>query len=163
LIEDLNENNSWKERSNAIEAMESKLNMALNGDKKVEFMPYATQFLGFIVQMIPDINFKISLTVIKIITKLLQLNCVNLKKYYSLLATSLIEKLADSKVVIRQAVLKCCSHLISSSRPSQFAYFTIKYLQHANWHVREGALSLLGHCFLIGDEAGQDKEHLSLN
>ena len=49
LLDDLNENNSWKERSNAIEAMESKLNMVLSADKKVDFLPYATPFLGFIL------------------------------------------------------------------------------------------------------------------
>jgi len=51
--------------------------------------------------MISDINFKISLTSIKMITKLLSLNCVNIKKYQMQLATALIEKLSDSKVVIR--------------------------------------------------------------
>ena len=81
MLEDLNENNSWKERSNAIEAMESKLNVVLGSDKKVDFLPYSSNFLTFITNMIPDINFKISLTVIKMITKLVQANCVNLKKH----------------------------------------------------------------------------------
>jgi len=71
------------------------------------------------IQFIPDINFKISLTAIKVISKfvclynliarILSLGNANLKKIYSQLVTQLIEKLADSKVVIRQAVLKCCS------------------------------------------------------
>ena len=69
LLEDLGENNSWKERSNAIEALESKLNMVLASEKKVEMMPYASQFLGYMIQFIPDINFKISLTAIKVISK----------------------------------------------------------------------------------------------
>jgi hypothetical protein len=84
----------------------------LASDKKVEFLPYATQFLGFILQYIPDINFKISLTSIKIISnkslintsyiaKLMQTNLINFKKYYTQLITSLVEKLADSKVIIR--------------------------------------------------------------
>jgi len=45
--------------------------MYLSTEKKVEFMPYATNFLGFMIQYIPDINFKISLSSIKIISKLL--------------------------------------------------------------------------------------------
>jgi hypothetical protein len=88
------------------------LNIVLASDKKVEFLPYATQFLGFILQYIPDINFKISLTSIKIISnkslintsyiaKLMQTNLINFKKYYTQLITSLVEKLADSKVIIR--------------------------------------------------------------
>jgi len=81
LLEDLNENNSWKERSNAIEAMESKLNATLQNEKKVDFLPYATNFIGFISTMIQDINFKIALTVIKMIAKLLSLNSINIKKH----------------------------------------------------------------------------------
>jgi len=81
LLEDLNENNSWKERSNAIEAMESKLNATLQNEKKVDFLPYATNFIGFISTMIQDINFKIALTVIKMISKLLSLNSINIKKH----------------------------------------------------------------------------------
>lgn len=75
--------------------------MILANEKKVDFMPYATAFLGFMIQYIPDINFKISLTTIKIIARLLQTNTLNIKKYYTQLVTQLIEKLADSKVIIR--------------------------------------------------------------
>jgi len=35
------------------------------------------------IQFIPDINFKISLTSIKIINKLLSNNVINFKKYYT--------------------------------------------------------------------------------
>lgn len=95
LLEDLNENNSWKERSNAIEAVESKLNQILSTERKMDFLPYSTNFLGFVIQFISDINFKISLTVIKIISKcffaqtsfiakLFQVNIqMNIKKYYT--------------------------------------------------------------------------------
>jgi hypothetical protein len=65
------------------------------------FMPYATPFLGFIIQYIKDINFKISLTAINITNKLLVLNIVAVKKYYQQMVTVLIEKLSDSKVIIR--------------------------------------------------------------
>ena len=128
--------------------MESKLNVVISGEKKVDFLPYATSFLGFILQMISDINFKISLTTIKMITKLLQMNCVNIKKHQMQLATALIEKLSDSKVVIRQAVLKCSALMLVQTQSAWFASQTLKYLQHANWHVREGALFLLAHCFI---------------
>ena len=71
-------------------------------------MPYTTPFLGFIIGYIQDINFKISLTAIQITNKLLVLKIVNIKKYYVQLVNTLIQKLSDSKVIIRQAILKCC-------------------------------------------------------
>ena len=49
LIDALNENNQWKERTNSIEAIESKLNAALADNKKMEFLPYSTNFLGFMI------------------------------------------------------------------------------------------------------------------
>jgi hypothetical protein len=101
IIDALNENNQWKvshsplikqERTNAIEAIESQLYVILSSDKKVDFMPLSTNFLGFMIQYIADINFKISLTTIKIIcknlrfksdeAKLLQITGINIKKYY---------------------------------------------------------------------------------
>lgn len=68
-IEGLSENNQWKERTSSIEAIESKLNQLISSEKKVDFMPYSNHFLGFMIQFIPDINFKISLSSIKIISK----------------------------------------------------------------------------------------------
>ena len=64
-------------------------------------MPYTTPFLGFIIGYIQDINFKISLTAIQITNKLLVLKIVNIKKYYVQLVNTLIQKLSDSKVIIR--------------------------------------------------------------
>ena len=40
------------------------------------------------------------------------MNLINFKKYYTQLVSALIEKLSDSKVVIRQSILKCCSLII---------------------------------------------------
>jgi len=43
LIESLNENNQWKERTNAIEAIESRINVLfMNPDQKMDFIPFAT-------------------------------------------------------------------------------------------------------------------------
>lgn len=37
----------------------------------------------------------------------------NFKKYYTQLVSALVEKLSDSKVIIRQSVLKCCTLIIT--------------------------------------------------
>ena len=65
-----NENNEWQERTNVIETIEAELNQVLaTSDRKLVFLPYATPFIGFILQFIKDINFKISLTAIQITSK----------------------------------------------------------------------------------------------
>ena len=39
--------------------------------------------------------------------------------------------------------------MIKSTRPSAFAGQIVKSLQHANWHVREGVLTLLVRCIIV--------------
>ena len=64
------ENNEWQERTSVIESIEVELNQVLaTSDRKMIFLPYATPFIGFILQFIKDINFKISLTAIQITSK----------------------------------------------------------------------------------------------
>ena len=46
-------------------------------------------------------NFKVSLTAITITSKILVLDIAKVSKHYTNLARALIEKLSDSKVVIR--------------------------------------------------------------
>ena len=46
-------------------------------------------------------------------------------------------------------VMECCCNLINRSKPAPFAIQVVKYLQHANWHVREGVLILIVRCILI--------------
>mmetsp|Transcript_33543 Transcript_33543/g.41388 ORF Transcript_33543/g.41388 Transcript_33543/m.41388 type:complete len:109 (+) Transcript_33543:343-669(+) len=71
------------------------------------------------------------------------------KVYFTSLIGNLIEKLSDSKQVVRDMVMECCNSLISCSKPLQFAQQIIKYLQHANWHVRQGVLTLLVRAILL--------------
>ena len=72
-----------------------------------------------------------------------------MKVYFSSLLSNLIEKLSDSKQVVRDMVMDCCCNLINRSKPVPFASQVIKYLQHANWHVREGVIILLVRCILV--------------
>jgi hypothetical protein len=59
------EDNQWQKRANSIDQIETELDKVLNSSsKKVDFLPYSTPFLGYIIGFIQDINFKISLTAI---------------------------------------------------------------------------------------------------
>jgi len=71
LVKALNENNFWSERTKAMEQIESlvgKISIG-NGGKDFEISADdANDFLLFVVSLIPDINFKISLASIKLVT-----------------------------------------------------------------------------------------------
>lgn len=149
-IDALDEGRAWKDRAAAIELVEQQLSHELSSnERKARFVPHATAFLTFIIAYIKDVNVKLSLTAITMTNKLLVLELAQVNKNYSTLARALIEKLSDSKVVIRQAVLKCGGALIRASTPPQFANFAIGYLGHTIWHVREGILHLLANCLIV--------------
>lgn len=146
----------WKERVAAIEQIESQLSLELSThERKARFAPHATAFLGFIIAYIKDADLKISVTAINMTNKLLVLEIPQVSQHYNDLARALIEKLSDSKVVIRRAVLKCCGVLIRGGSPCQFANYAIGYLGHTNWYVREGILVLLANCLIV---QGQQEE-----
>lgn len=62
--------------------------------------------------LISDINFKISLASLKIIALLLSRKQIKTPVLYTPLVEELVEKLADSKSVVRDATLECCALLI---------------------------------------------------
>ena len=78
--------------------------MLASPDKKKMFLPFGASFLDLMIEFIKDIHFKICLTAIQITNKLLVLDSLFLKqhtKQITSLISAMIEKLSDSKVVIR--------------------------------------------------------------
>lgn len=112
-LNNLDEQKHWKDRCAAIEVVDDNLTQLLNSlEKKQAFKPHMGQFLALVLNLIKDINFKICLTAINIVRKVLSLDVNTFLMHKTTLTTSLIEKLSDSKVVIRQAVLKTCGFII---------------------------------------------------
>ena len=102
IIDQMDESRPWKERATAIELIEQLLSHQLsNAENKSKFAPHATSFLSFIAPYIKDVNVKLSLTAISMTNKILVLELGQINKNYGLIARALIEKLSDSKVVIR--------------------------------------------------------------
>lgn len=102
--------------------------------------------LAFLISLIADINFKISLASIKIIYFVLANTAYKNKTHYTALVDNLVEKLSDSKQVVRNVTLDCCTKVIQKFNAASFVTQTTSMLTHANWHVREGVLTLLARC-----------------
>lgn len=150
IVDQLSENNQWKERTSAMERVEDRFVKLLNEGRAKQSMSEsnATSFLAYIYKFIPDINFKISLSSINIVSLLLRNDLANIKKYFQTVLGHLVEKFSDSKQVVRDAVLECCSCMLKHTKPFLFANQISKNLQHANHFVREGALTLIIRCVL---------------
>ena len=108
----------------------------------------ANELLEFVLTLVSDINFKISLASLKIIAMLLSRGQIKNPVYYTPLVVELIEKLADSKSVVRDATLECCVLLIDQFKPITFIQQIYKSFQNSNWHVREGLQILVARCLL---------------
>ena len=118
------------------------------------------ELLSFLISLIQDINFKISLASLKIITALYRRQVVNSQKNVGALVNSLIEKLSDSKSVVRDAVLECCALLIDQISPANFLTLIHKSFTNTNWHVREGLQILFARCLIETAESEQDTSTL---
>lgn len=70
------------------------------------------EFLSLLVSLIPDINFKISLASLKLIPLVLKHCQIGMKN--DVLVQNLVEKLSDSKQVVRDATLECCTLAIQA-------------------------------------------------
>jgi hypothetical protein len=152
VVQGLNEMNQWKDRTTTMETLQSQFEqLLLDRDRLREFEGEdATAFLEFIYKFISDINFKISISAIKIVSLLYQEN-LKITRHFNEVVRQLIEKLSDSKQSIRDITLDCCAKMIKASQPVTFANNIVKDLQHANWHVREGVVNLLVRCLLSSD------------
>lgn len=163
LVDQVAESNQWKERTAAIERIEDMFMKLLQESQRPALSENnATNLLAFVYKFIPDINFKISLSSIKIVTLILQFDIANVKKHFQAVFGVLIEKFSDSKQVVRDAVLECCTYLLKHTKPFIFANQVCKNLQHSNQYVREGSLTLIVRCVLEQTKSDKGQKISSL-
>lgn len=83
-------------------------------------MDQANELLAFLITLVTDINFKISLASLKIITTLFRRHQITTQLHYAALVNMLTDKLSDSKSVVRDAILECSALLIDQFTPALF-------------------------------------------
>jgi hypothetical protein len=111
MIENLlDESADWKVRSNAIEEMNTIIEQ--NQKNLSDLQPFMSAFLKkVVVKLIMDSNFKICVTMLNILSKLISMPEVKEKGNLTVLVPKLVEKLADSKIAIRQLTNKILKEL----------------------------------------------------
>ena len=153
VINALDENNPWQERTQAIEKLEAEVSKHTGQELSTN---QANELLAFLITLITDINFKISLASLKIITILFRRRQIQSQKHFSNLVSVVIEKLSDSKSVVRDAILELCALLIDQYTPPTFMQQIQKSFQIQNWHVREGLQILFARCLIETSENDSD-------
>lgn len=146
LIGDLSDDRDWQVRSNAIEELEKQMEEI--DLKSSDFLPHLHSFLQLLLRLLGDSNFKICLTTVNLLSKLLIFKETRSKSTLESLYPRLLEKLGDSKIAIRQASIRIIKELFESSSSQQLpTAFWLDFLMPGfdspNQHLREETLNLL--------------------
>jgi len=152
IVNELLEDKDWQTRSNAIEEIE-KITDEIEA-KGFDFLPHLTDFLKLLTRLLQDNNFKICLTTVNILSKLLVFREMRNKQNVDFLYPKLLEKLGDSKIAIRQACVKIIKEIVEKNLNNSWLETLLNGLENNNQHIREESLNLL--CFFIGKVQMED-------
>jgi hypothetical protein len=146
MMRRLEEVSNWRARVSAIQELETIVNRLTD----FSFLaPYSNELTAFLNSLLDDGNFKITLSTLELINKVMQHIQMNL----GTLLGNLLNKLGDNKIAIRQSAFRIFSQLVKQAQnPTSLFNFFIDSLTNANWHVREEIVSLIVAAILGGTE-----------
>ena len=166
LIKDLGATSNWKERGEAIEEINDILNIQENVDKLDK---YISSFFKFVVRLLNDTNYKVSVATLQIISKLIYLLIFQIVKLLTgkkktignkanlhIVVPGIVDKLGDNKINIRQLAQESLRVLKQLMKPTTLFGMLIPFLNNPNWHIREEIL-----LFIIGAFLTYSKEKQS--
>ena len=131
----------WKIRSVGSEYMLAHLEKLHKLDALI---PYIDEFTKILLGLLNDINFKICVNSLNITGLVLKMTTEEvMRPFYSKFVDSLIQKLGDGKIAIRQIASKILS--VNAKKIGFEAYLLLLFphLENANWHLREEILILI--------------------
>eukprot|EP00118_Oscarella_pearsei_P003802 m.15805 g.15805 ORF g.15805 m.15805 type:complete len:1854 (+) comp26567_c0_seq2:408-5969(+) len=105
-------------------------------------MPHLSSFIDFLGVLLDDANFKVTLTTLDIVERLVGKVSLGLKPSLDKLVTGLSKKLGDNKI-IRQANMKVFTRLMQAMTPKPILDALAPALKHRNSKVREEALNII--------------------
>ena len=148
LMGQLHEVGNWQVRAQAIAELQ-KLIGRLSAEQHAAVVPHVDRLATFLMGLLDDSNFKISLTSLQIISDMLEPHRFQAQMRSSSggageeLLRRLMEKFADNKIVIRQQNLKVMRKLLVTLTPERGTRLLLPYAHHANSHIREQAVHVL--------------------
>lgn len=95
------------------------------------------------MKLINDCNFKVSLTSLQILQKLIRMKQFGTQQMHNLICTKLIEKLGDSKLAIRQTVNTIIVEHFTLFKQVFWVDYLIGSLSDKNQHIKEEILNII--------------------
>ena len=146
----------WKGRSQAIEII---YNQTLTA-RKENVLPSVSELLEFLQTLIYDDNFKISLTSLRILNKVMDILGEHINGYTELIVKMLVPKYADNKFVLRQACSNILMGAMKYSTPNKVVEQIIAFSKHENSRVRSEVFNMMTSCLLAFPKVKPDSELL---
>ncbi|KAK9817952.1 hypothetical protein WJX72_004805 [[Myrmecia] bisecta] len=140
IIQDLKDIGNWKVRAVAIDMLHQAVRSV---DDTLVLLPTLSKFVQFLMMLLTDPNFKISLSTMQILGDLVAKVGFNIKPYLGDMMPGLIDKLGDNKIVVRQADISVITILMRTLRPPPVLDSLSGALLHDNWRVREEAINIV--------------------
>jgi len=159
IMRDLGPTANLKERGIAIEELKNIVGVPSNMEK-LEI--YFSSFFKYIVQLLNDNNYKVSVCTMQMLITLLdkKKKSLNSKTNLYMLIPGLIEKFGDSKIAIRQLAQETFNALSNCIKPETLIIELLPYLESSNWHIREEILLFIIRSLLFYDKKKEEYEAL---
>ena len=128
------------------------MNVKIEGHPNLqEINIYLGELMPLLLKLINDNNFKVSITSLNILHRIVHLPGVNQRETLDNMMQILIEKLGDSKIAVRQATSKIILEHFHQTRKAQWIEFLIKYLTDRSAQIKEEIVTLLRTIYIDED------------
>ncbi|KAI9175513.1 hypothetical protein H9P43_006874 [Blastocladiella emersonii ATCC 22665] len=135
----------WRARSAAIEQVHAAV---LQCGDVGPLLPHASDLIAFLGGLLDDPNFKIVLTALRSLGDMVAKLGLAVRPHLSLLVPLLLNKFADGKVILRQAIFRVLAQLMHIVGPKPVLSVAMHFLGHDHPRVREDAVNLVVHALL---------------
>ena len=131
---------SWNVRAKGVGELKTLLE---NLEDTAPILPHMLSFIGFLCNLVDDMNFKVTLETLQIFELLVNKLSVGVKPYLKPLVSALAKRFGDNKVVIQQANIKVLMQLMQILSPKPVVAVVAESLKHRKSGVREEALNII--------------------
>ncbi|GMH44231.1 hypothetical protein BSKO_12165 [Bryopsis sp. KO-2023] len=139
VVTDLKDIGNWKVRACAIDALHKSL---LDVSHKKSILDSLPNFLSFLMTLVADPNFKISLSSMQIIGDLVLKVGKYVEQHIGVVIPKLIEKLGDNKIMVRQASIQVLRNMLKVTSPRPVLEMLVEGLKHSSWRIREEVVTI---------------------
>ncbi|KAL4509150.1 hypothetical protein ABPG72_018081 [Tetrahymena utriculariae] len=155
--QDLKSQKDWRAKAQAVEELEK---IIQDADDLSGIEDQLEEFLDLVLDLTSDSNFKVQVTSMNIIFEIIGLKKCQEDKIFKIISSSIIEKLGDSKIAIRQLAQKIIIKHFEKFDENEWIYEIVRNIKSKSVQFKEDSLTLLE--ILIKDfhnSSSQDNEN----